>query len=115
MQASSGRGSARADKRRSSRIHSLANYGWQGRRQMRFTVVYSPAASDGLALAWLAASDRNSVTNAAHAIDRTLRLRPGKVGRNMGENHRLWTHGPLTVIYTFRLEDALVEILDVSM
>jgi hypothetical protein len=40
---------------------------------MKHTVLWTPIAEQRLAAIWMSATDRNSVTSAAHAIDKALR------------------------------------------
>ena len=77
----------------------------------RFTVVRVQSALDDLAEFWLEASDRNSVSRAADAIDRELAEdAPGK-GNELSEGLRSLLAPPLKVIFTVREADRIAEVL----
>ena len=56
---------------------------------MTFTVVWKPTAERLLTKMWLAAADRQSITNAADTIDALLRSDPLTVGESREGNSRL--------------------------
>jgi hypothetical protein len=76
-----------------------------------FTVEWSDAALDALAAIWLAASDRNAVTAAAHAVDQTLVDDADTVGRIVFDTVREYHQPPLGVEFEVLLADARVWVL----
>lgn len=80
---------------------------------MSFTVVGSREVEKQLAEIWLAASDRESVTSAANAIERLLRHDP--TGHAVHLSEGLWSLSvhPLLVIFEVREADRIVEVASV--
>ena len=80
---------------------------------MKYTVLWAGAAENALVEIWLRATDRQSVTVAAQAIDRALELDPEEVGESREFNQRVVLVPPLGLVYIVRPSDALVRILRV--
>jgi len=78
---------------------------------MRYTVTSSSEVDGKLALIWLRASDRSSVTAAANKIDALLRTSPGEHGHSFGQL-RILRIDPLIVVFSVSRDDCLVKILD---
>lgn len=76
---------------------------------MRFTVVWTRAALDQLADAWLRAADRGAVTRASAEIDRTLRTDPDRQGVEF-YGDRLLAVPPLQAVFTVHPDDRLVRV-----
>lgn len=76
---------------------------------MRYTVVWSPEATDQLADLWVRASDQQAVADAADDIDRRLRFAPDRVGTPHGEI-RILIVEPLAVHFSVTPDDRLVEV-----
>jgi hypothetical protein len=77
---------------------------------MRWTVVWSPGASNDLATIWLAAPDRAAITRAAHRIDTQLHNDPLNSGESRSGNERVLFEPPLAVSYEVRAADRLVTV-----
>ena len=77
---------------------------------MRFTVTWHPSAEAELAEIWLAAPDREAVTQAVHAIDQLLATEPLKLGEEF-YGDRILVALPLAVTYTVNEQDRTVQIL----
>jgi hypothetical protein len=76
---------------------------------MHYTVVASRKVRGELAQIWLAASNRQVVTDASDLIDDHLRRNPMQQAIPFGEFHLHW-HPPLAVIYSVFPDDCRVEI-----
>lgn len=76
---------------------------------MNYTVTWTPSAQDQLAAIWLAASDRQAVTNAANAIDQELRTDAHLKGTPYG-TRRLFDVPPLVVSYRVDPGDCMVTV-----
>jgi hypothetical protein len=77
---------------------------------MRFTVTWHPSAEAELAEIWLAAPDREAVTQAVHAIDHLLATEPLKHGEEF-YGDRILVALPLAFTYTVNEQDRTVQIL----
>ncbi len=64
---------------------------------MKFTVVWTPTAAQLLASIWLAAPDRQSVTDAADRLDSELRRNPTNESTLASDGSRSMTIHPLTI------------------
>ena len=64
---------------------------------MRYQVVWTTDAENDLANAWLAATDRNSITRAAAEIDAILAKSPNSLGESRTANVRITFIPPLAV------------------
>jgi hypothetical protein len=80
---------------------------------MRYTVVYKPSAEQELAQSWMAAPDRQAVTEAANRVDALLATDPLGCGESRSGATRVLFEPPLMVFYEVREEDRLVEVLKV--
>lgn len=80
---------------------------------MNFMVVWRPDAEQDLAAIWLAATNRNAITAAAHAIDQTLAVDPDTVGRPVFATVREYQHPPLGVEFEVIHADMRVWVLAV--
>jgi len=77
---------------------------------MTFTVVWKPTAERLLTEMWLDAADRQSIANAADAIDALLRSNPLSVGESRGGSSRLLYVAPLAAYYDVFPDDMLVAV-----
>lgn len=77
---------------------------------MTFTVVWKPTAERLLTEMWLAAADRQSITNAADTIDALLRSDPLTAGESREGNSRLIYVAPLAAYYDVFPDDMLVAV-----
>jgi len=77
---------------------------------MTFTVIWKPTAEQSLTETWLKAADRQSIANAADAIDALLRSDPLSVGEARESNSRLLYVAPLAVFYDVFPDDMLVAV-----
>ena len=66
---------------------------------MTYAVIWRPSAERKLAEIWTSADDRQTVTDAANAIDALLRATPLEVGESRVVNIRILTVLPLSVYY----------------
>ncbi len=80
----------------------------------RFTVVWDESARDELANLWMAAPDRNAVTQASNAIDAELAEDPDRKGAPLSEGLRGLSIPPLRVVFLTRKDDRIVEVLRVA-
>jgi plasmid stabilization system protein ParE len=80
---------------------------------MTYTVAWTPTAQDDLAAVWLAASDRNAVTNASHEIDRLLKNDPETQGTPSFDTVRTLIVPPLAVEFEVVEDDRIVYVLTV--
>jgi hypothetical protein len=69
-----------------------------------FDVRWTDRADQELAAAWLAAPDRNAVSQAADRVEFLLKRDPLAQGESRSGNERLMFEGPLAVLY--RVEPA---------
>jgi len=80
---------------------------------MSFTVVWKKEAERRLANIWTDSADRNAVTRAAAAIDRTLKISPEHLGESRNKGRRIWLEDPLGVIFRVSPSDRMVTVLTV--
>lgn len=80
---------------------------------MIFTVVWLPSAQDELIDIWLTSNDRQSVTEAANAIDQHLRRDAHQRGQPFF-GRRILAISPLLVNFTVSLDDRLVTVAQVQ-
>ena len=80
---------------------------------MNFQVDWMPQAVTQLADLWLAATDRNAVTAAAHVVDQTLAVDADAVGRAVFDTVREYAYPPLGVEFEVIVADARVWVLTV--
>ncbi len=80
---------------------------------MRYTVVWSPAATNALADIWTRTSARQAVADAADEIDRLLRRDPLSKGDEHGTQRRLIV-APLEVLFTVMQDDRMVQVEQVT-
>lgn len=79
---------------------------------MKYQVEWVGRAIDGLATAWLTASDRNSVTYAAAWFENRLAFRPYSLGESRTSSlHRVAQHPPLGIEYII-IEDDYKDIVE---
>jgi plasmid stabilization system protein ParE len=79
---------------------------------MRFTVTWHPSAERELAEIWLAATDRQAITQAAHVIDQLLAFDPLAQGEEF-YGDRILVALPLVVTFAVNEQDRTVQILQV--
>ena len=77
---------------------------------MKYTVIWRPAAERKLASIWTSADDRESVTEAADAIDALLGTSPLDVGESRVSNIRILAVFPLSVYYDIHEDDRMVAV-----
>jgi len=77
---------------------------------MTFTVVYLQAASNHLATIWMNAPDRMAVTQAANALDVSLRNDPYACSQVFGDNSRIVVQHPLAMGFDVSDADCLVTV-----
>jgi hypothetical protein len=80
---------------------------------MSYTVVWKEIAEERLVEIWIAASDRQAVTEAANAIDSLLKQDPEQQGESRGDSLRILFVAPLAVHYEIRPLDRIVQVLRV--
>ena len=80
---------------------------------MRYTVLWTPPAEEGLAAVWLRSEDRRQVTLAAHAIDAALREDAQQRGESRAGRVRILFAPPLGAKFEVLAEDRLVYVLGV--
>jgi hypothetical protein len=81
---------------------------------MRYTVVYESLALKSLARLWMAAANRQEVSDASDEIDYLLRTSPVTNGIPSGGLYRLMVP-PLEVLYGISPDDCLVRIFAVRL
>jgi plasmid stabilization system protein ParE len=80
---------------------------------VKYIVIWSPAAEDQLVLVWLAAVDRNAVTEAAHRLEQALALQP-YIGRCRDASvNRTAADHPLGIDFEIIEDDKKVRIVRV--
>ena len=81
---------------------------------MSYRVRWRRKAKEALAAVWLAASDRNEVTAAAHRIEVLLRRDPLSSGESRGGNFRVVFDWPIGVFYQVCPQAGEVRIITVG-
>ena len=81
---------------------------------MKWTVIYRPSAKSELAELWLNAGDKQTVTNAADAIDQILARDPSTAGESREEGMRILIEAPLAVVFDVRQDDRIAEVWHVK-
>ena len=76
----------------------------------RYTVTAVPRVEDDLARIWLSATDRQAVSRAADAIDRSLREDAPQKGEEAGPRLRRLMLPPLMAEFTVNEDDRIVTI-----
>jgi hypothetical protein len=77
---------------------------------MTYTVVWKPGAESALTQAWIEATDRRTLTEAADTIDALLRASPLEVGESRASPTRILVVSPLAVYYDVSEDDRLVTV-----
>jgi hypothetical protein len=80
---------------------------------MSYTVIWKESAEEMLAEIWMAATDRQAVTEAANTIDSLLKQDPKQQGESRGDRFRIMLVSPLAVHYEVREMDRMVHVLKV--
>ena len=80
----------------------------------RYAVRWLEDAENELADIWLNAPDRRAITTAQAAVDRLLAASPMSQGIELAEGLRRLTVAPLTVFYSIRQAERLVEVAKVT-
>lgn len=75
-----------------------------------YDIHWSPDAEEQLAEIWLDSQSPSSVTFSQHSIDLQLSRHPNRVGWEISEGLRGYSDGTLTVFYSVRDDDFVVEI-----
>ena len=81
----------------------------------RYTVVWLQDAIDELGDIWLAASDRNSVTEASETIDRGLQNDAAIKGKPLSEGLRVYDALPLRAVFSVIDSDRKVEVARIRL
>jgi hypothetical protein len=81
----------------------------------RYTVVWLREAIDELGEIWLAAADRNAVTEASEEIDRILQDDAEKKGRILSEGLRVYDAPPLRAVFSVSDSDRQVEVARIRL
>ena len=77
---------------------------------MRYTVLWTAAAQQELAALWLAARDRERISEAATAIDSTLERDADKAGESRFAEFRILFVAPLGIYYHVTAADRAVRV-----
>ena len=80
---------------------------------MKYTVTWKPSLKQQLADIWLRAESKNSVTEAAHTIDKLLQVSPLDEGESRSGALRIIIVRPLTVLYEVFDDDRRVDVLSI--
>jgi len=80
---------------------------------MTYEVIWLPDTEQELAAIWLAAADRQAITDSANALDKRLRLDPGNEGESREAGERVVFSQPLGVRVRVIPDDRRVEVLRV--
>ncbi len=78
---------------------------------MRYTLIWHASAQDDLLSLWLDGPDRQAVSEAANAIEATLRIDPVLRGETLTGSLRVLIIEPLQIIYRIIEVDRIVQIL----
>jgi hypothetical protein len=79
---------------------------------MNYSVHWSEEAESRLANAWLMASDRRKVTEAAGRVDARLQQDAHEVGESREGSRRIVHERPLGVVFTVDQNSRMVLVLD---
>jgi hypothetical protein len=83
---------------------------------MDYTVIWTANAEQGLASAWLGATDRLAVTVAAHAIEQDLQRTPLTAGESRESSiNRVAVKSPLIVAFDVIVDDRTVFVRAVRL
>lgn len=78
---------------------------------MKYTVIWTTQAEQHLAAVWLAASDRNAVTIAAHELEQDLQRDPIRLGESRRSGiDRVELRPPLGISFTVVADDLTVYV-----
>lgn len=77
---------------------------------MRYTLTWRPDADEQLTELWLAAANRDALTNAANQIDAQLRSAPMIAGESRDADGRILTVPPLSVYFNVLEDDCMVTV-----
>ena len=80
---------------------------------MTFTVTWLPSAEQELASIWMAASNRDAVTQAAYVVDQRLKTDPENEGESRTKDRRILFCKPLGVLYRVLGDEQVVQVLHV--
>ncbi len=80
---------------------------------MMFNVVWKPAAERSLATIWTEADDRQRITDAARAVDRTPQNAPLTAGESRSGDLRILFERPLGIEFHVNKSDRVVSVLRV--
>jgi hypothetical protein len=78
-----------------------------------YQVIWMPPAEERLAAIWLASSNRNAITHAAHDIDVVLEVFPNAAGECEFDTVREYANSHLTVEFEVVESDRCVYVLNV--
>lgn len=78
---------------------------------MSYTVRFLPDAEQELAELWMDSSKRDSVTQAAHRIDKQLMRDPEQLGESRSQDCRIFFEPPLAVLFRVLVGSQLVEVV----
>ena len=80
---------------------------------MNYSVIWVPSAEQELAAIWLAATDRNAVTRAAHLVEQRLQLDPANEGESRPKNRRITFEAPISLVFSVHVQTRTVRVLRV--
>ncbi|MGH7169627.1 MAG: hypothetical protein ACRELF_03835 [Gemmataceae bacterium] len=80
---------------------------------MSYTVRYLPEAEQELAALWMDSNKRDSITKAAHRIDRQLQQAPEQLGESRPQDCRIHFEAPLAVLFRVLVSSQLVEVVHI--
>lgn len=82
---------------------------------MKYTVVYKPLAEFQLADIWLRFADKQAVTEASDAIDRSLRRNADQIGEPDERGWRILAEPPLVVTFDVSVDDRTATVHSVRL
>jgi predicted trehalose synthase len=81
----------------------------------RYTVVWLQDAINELGDIWLAATDRNAVSEASEEIDRALQSDAATKGKLLSEGLRVYDASPLRAVFSVSDSDRKVEVARIRL
>lgn len=80
---------------------------------MKYSVIWKRSAENDLASIWIAAANRQAITDAVEALEREAATNPLNLGESREENTRVAFRGPLGIQFEVLDSDRLVTVLAV--
>jgi hypothetical protein len=78
---------------------------------MKRNVIFTPAARDALAEIWMAAANRQQVTDAANEIERRLAADAMNEGESRDGDTRISMVAPLAALFEVQEDDSYVKVI----